>query len=60
LGGKTKFSRNGSLLEDSFWSADVGLLDLFYLRPFHRTETTDIIREICKKIASFKLYYSLI
>jgi hypothetical protein len=51
---------NGSLLKDSFRSADVvGLLDLLYLRTFFRTETTDINREICKKIASFQLYYSL-
>jgi hypothetical protein len=60
LVGKTKVSRNGSLLEDSFRSADVvGLLDLLYLCPFFRTETTDINREICKKIYSFQLNYSL-
>ncbi len=58
--GKTKVSRNGSLLEDSFRSADaVGLPDLLYLRTFFRTETTDINREICKKKYSFQLYYSL-
>jgi hypothetical protein len=52
--GETKIStRNGSLFEDSFWSPGVGLLDLFYLCPFFRTETADINREICKKIAFY-------
>jgi hypothetical protein len=56
LVGKTKVSRNGSLLEDSLiWSAGVVvLLELLYLRPFFRTETTDINREIGKIITSFR------